>query len=81
MLDVEGHELQVIDGMRQAALLPSVLCVEHGHFGVEKLRAALAGLPYRFDSSLHVNSFYVNEQHPPRKPSLIWRLWDRFRGD
>lgn len=80
VLDVEGHELQVLEGMRRSTLLPRVLCVEHGHFGVEKMRTALAGLPFRFDSSLHVNSFYVNEQHPPRKPSTLQRLWQRTCG-
>ena len=67
--------------MRQGALLPSVLCVEHGHFGVDKMREMLAGLPFRFDSSLHVNSFYINELNPPEKPGALARFWDRMRGD
>lgn len=81
VLDVEGHERQVFESMRQGALLPSVLCVEHGHFGVEKMREMLAGLPFRFDSALHVNSFYVNELNPPAKPGVLARLWDKVRGD
>ena len=81
VLDVEGHEAQVFESMRQGALLPSVLCVEHGHFGVEKMREMLAGLPFRFDSSLHVNSYYVNTLNPPSKPGALARLWDRVRGD
>lgn len=80
VLDVEGHEPQVFESMRHGALLPSVLCVEHGHFGVEKVRAMLSGLPFRFDSELHVNSFYVNELSPPARPSFLARLWDRVQG-
>ncbi len=80
VLDVEGHEPQVFESMRQGALLPSVLCVEHGHFGVDKMREMLAGLPFRFDSALHVNSFYVNELNPPSRPGLLARAWDRLRG-
>lgn len=81
VLDVEGHEAQVFESMRQGALLPSVLCVEHGHFGVEKMREMLDGLPFRFDSSLHVNSYYVNRLNPPAKPGALARFWDRVRGD
>jgi len=81
VLDIEGHEAPVIESMRQGALLPSVFCVEHGHFGVDKIREMLAGLPFRFDSSLHVNSYDVNTPNPPPKPGALARLWDRVRRD
>ena len=81
VLDIEGHEAAVIESMHQGAMLPSVLCVEHGHFGVEMMRGMLAGLPFRFDSALHANSFYVNELKPPPKPGALARLWDKVRGD
>lgn len=45
------------------------------------MREMLAGLPFRFDSSLHVNSYYVNTLNPPPKPGVLARLWDRVRGD
>ena len=80
ILDIEGHEAQAIASMRQAALLPSVLCVEHGHFGVEKMREMLSGLPFRFDSALHANSFYVNHLSPPPQVSALGRFWSRLRG-
>jgi hypothetical protein len=41
----------------------------------------LGGLPFRFDSALHVNSFYVNELNPPARPGALAKLWDRVRGD
>ncbi len=81
VLDIEGHEAPAIESMHQGALLPSVLCVEHGHFGVEKMREMLSGLPLRFDSALHVNSFYVNELNPPPNPGVFAKFWDRVRGD
>ena len=62
VLDVEGHELQVIDGMKRARVLPRVLCVEHGQLGMPDLKAALAPLGYRFDIESFANSVWVREQ-------------------
>jgi FkbM family methyltransferase len=59
VLDVEGHELSVIEGMIGAAVLPEIFCIEHGHLGVEKIKLALSKLPYKYDTSLHINSFYI----------------------
>ncbi|QNP46495.1 FkbM family methyltransferase [Sphingomonas sediminicola] len=59
VLDVEGHEIAVIDGMAGAAVLPKVLCVEHGQVGIELLKGKLLELGFEFVSSLHVNSFFV----------------------
>ena len=46
-----------------------------------RIRAALEGLPFRYDSSHEVNSFFVNELHPPRRPSAFSRLWSRLTRD
>ena len=81
VLDIEGHEAPAIEGMRQGALLPRVLCVEHGHFGVEKTRDMLAGLPFRLDSVLHANSFFVNELNPPPKIGFMDRIWNKLGKD
>lgn len=64
VLDVEGHELSVIEGMIGAIVLPDIFCIEHGHLGVEKIKLALtmAKLPYKYDTSLHVNSFFIKTQ-------------------
>jgi len=61
VLDVEGHEPEVLKGMQQTphSLLPKIICVEHGHLGVEALRAPLEALGYTFDTISFVNSFYV----------------------
>jgi len=59
VLDVEGAELDVIAGMSGCAILPRVLCVEHGHLGVTAVREVIEPMGYRFDSSVEVNSFFV----------------------
>jgi hypothetical protein len=41
----------------------------------------LAGLPFRLDSVLHVNSFFVNELNPPPKRGFMHRIWDKLRRD
>ena len=59
ILDVEGHELSVLEGMKNARILPNVLCVEHGHLGIETVRAAIEPLGYVFDTTSYVNSFFL----------------------
>lgn len=59
VLDVEGHELSVIEGMTNSTVLPDIFCIEHGHLGVERIKSALSKLPYKYDISLHVNSFFI----------------------
>ena len=70
VLDVEGGELDVLEGMRGAAVLPEVLCAEHGHLGVEALRAAVEPLGYVHDGDVEVNSFFLRADvaatYPPR---------------
>lgn len=59
VLDVEGAELDVVAGMRGAAVLPKVFCVEHGHLGVPAVRKAIEPLGYHYDGGAEVNSFFV----------------------
>lgn len=59
VLDVEGHEIGVIEGMTGAKVMPKVMCVEHGQVGLERLNEKLTGLGFDYVSSLHVNSFFV----------------------
>jgi hypothetical protein len=41
------------------SLLPKIICVEHGHLGVEAPKSPLEALGYTFDTTSFVNSFYV----------------------
>jgi len=59
VLDVEGHELQALEGFQGAVVLPKILCVEHGHLGVAAIREVVEPLGYAFDTTSHVNSFFV----------------------
>ena len=52
-----------------------------GQFGIEKTQDMLAGLPFRLDSVLHANSFFVNELNPPPKIGFMDRLRHKLRRD
>ncbi|MBY0316678.1 MAG: FkbM family methyltransferase [Bdellovibrionales bacterium] len=64
VLDVEGHEINVLESMRDSRLgiFPTVFVVEHGHLGVEKLREIIEPLGYLYDVSSHVNSYFVRTE-------------------
>lgn len=61
VLDVEGHEPEVIDGMVGCTVMPDVFVIEHGHrtpdFFVEKLK--VLDVKYKLDLVSHVNSYFV----------------------
>jgi FkbM family methyltransferase len=59
VLDVEGHEIQVIEGMEGCSVLPDVVCVEIGHLDFSKIRQKLSALGYVYDVTSHVNAFFV----------------------
>jgi FkbM family methyltransferase len=59
VLDVEGHELEALEGMREARLLPRVLCVESTISDRATLHAAVEALGYTFDVTMHNNSVFV----------------------
>jgi len=61
VLDVEGHELQVIDGMVGASVLPRVFCVEHGFVDAQQLDGKLAAMGYRKDRIVHNNLVYLRD--------------------
>lgn len=62
VLDVEGHELSVIDGMMNCNILPSVFCVEIGHIKQEAISSKLTALGYRYDTSSHANAFFIKKE-------------------
>lgn len=65
VLDVEGHELDVIEGMLGSQVLPDIMCVEVGHTPLDQVRNSLARLGYVYDISSHVNAFFIHQTKLP----------------
>ncbi len=59
VLDVEGHELSVLEGMRGADVMPAVMCVEFGHLGLATVRERMRELNYEYDIQSHGNAYFV----------------------
>lgn len=60
VLDVEGHEKEVIEGMKNVTILPKVFVIEHGHESPEYIKNIdLISEKYVLDYISFVNSFYV----------------------
>lgn len=57
VLDVEGFELKVIENMLTNNILPSVICVEYGHVGLQQLKQAL-NEKYIFDANDNINAYF-----------------------
>src|SRR5262245_37843969 len=58
-LDVEGHETEVLKGMKDARFLPRLLCIETGHDMHGSIEENVQQMGYRKDSEYQVNSFYL----------------------
>lgn len=61
VLDVEGHELSVVEGMQGCSVLPDLICVEVGHLDFNTVREALKELGYVYDISSNVNAFFIHQ--------------------
>ena len=59
VLDVEGHELQVIKGMVGCPVIPDIICIEIGHLSFGSVRQALFDLGYVYDITSHVNAYFI----------------------
>lgn len=59
VLDVEGVELMVIDGMKDSPVLPNHIFVEYEHVGLEETSEALGKLNYKLDWNDHCNAMYI----------------------
>lgn len=61
VLDVEGHEFKVIDGMKTATVFPKVFVIEHGHRKPEDFINKLKELPvsYKLDIISDANSYFL----------------------
>lgn len=61
VLDVEGHELNVIKGMEQTEILPEVIMIEWDKCPLAKISQALSKLKYKYvwHRNLFHNAFFV----------------------
>jgi len=59
VLDVEGHEMSVLDGMHGSSYLPKVMCIEYPIVGLDKLTNKMEDLGYSFYSTVHNNAHYT----------------------
>ena len=61
VLDVEGNEFNVIDGMIGCDILPDVFVIEHGHTNIDIITDKLKILNnnYKLDFVSYVNSYYI----------------------
>jgi FkbM family methyltransferase len=59
VLDVEGHELQVLSGMMGCPTLPDVMCIEFPFTGLDNITKKVSELGYRLDFLKHNNAHYV----------------------
>lgn len=57
-LDVEGHEIQVLEGMQNEAYFPRIICIETGHDTDNIINRRLNEMGYFKDGEYMVNSFY-----------------------
>lgn len=63
VLDVEGHEFKVIEGMMDCDILPSVFVIEFGHTEIDELVDKLKCLntKYKLDHVSFVNLYFIKE--------------------
>jgi FkbM family methyltransferase len=59
VLDVEGFEVEVLDGMVGSKYLPNIFCIEYPHVGLDKLQEILVDLGYRFDTINETNAYFI----------------------
>jgi len=60
VLDVEGHELNVINGMSGCNTLPRILCVEHTIAGLDLIKPPLTRLGYGLMVSYNGNGIFCH---------------------
>ena len=61
VLDVEGHELSVLNGMKGSEVWPDVFCIEYPHVGLKVLKNILTPQGYKLDHTSHNNAFFVKQ--------------------
>lgn len=58
VLDTEGSELKILEGLGESNVLPSVICVEDNLGEKQKFDSLLLPLGYKFDTKVQVNLHY-----------------------
>ena len=59
VLDVEGFEMEALQGMVGSKYLPEIMCVEYPHVGLDNLKTFLKNLGYRFDTLRDNNAYFI----------------------
>jgi FkbM family methyltransferase len=59
VLDVEGYEMEVLEGMKNSKFLPQILCVEYPHVGLDQIKLFLENLNYKFDLIKDNNAYFI----------------------
>lgn len=62
VLDVEGHELSVLESMKECLVLPDIICIEYGHLGLNTVKEHLELLGYTYDITSNANAFFVKNE-------------------
>jgi len=60
VLDVEGHEEFVINGMKDCSVLPKIMCIEHTTTKID-LNQLMCNLGYKLDQKVFVNSYFIKK--------------------
>ena len=59
VLDVEGYEMEALEGMVNSKYLPQILCVEYPHVGLDQIKLFLENLNYKFDLTKDNNAYFI----------------------
>jgi len=62
ILDVEGHEIEVLDGMKDCKILPKLLMIEYPMIGLDVLKNKINEIfpdTYKFDNIYHNSVFFI----------------------
>jgi FkbM family methyltransferase len=59
VLDVEGHELEVLKTLTGAKVLPKIFCIEHTMHDLELLSGMMKDLGYVLDQQVNNNSYFI----------------------
>ncbi len=57
ILDVEGHEIQVIEGMKNCDVLPEIFCIEDGTR--DEIKKLMREMGYKLDANTLCNAIYT----------------------